>query len=386
MRTNSYRAPSPADVRDSEARAIAASCLAGVISEPDARWRIAALLRDADVVEQVVARLHVQPHLVEEVRERMYDLVDTAITGARFAMSAGRDRSRPKLDLERLASGTSLCGWARRYLSSQQARTTAQRSSWARARREVLAGEIDEHTCRPDDLTSTAGESRVGEETVEAAISCLAEHARGLRPLGRAHLVARMLTAVYHLPCLPRAIDRPALLAAVRSDDRLAHAALRFLVDGVVGEECTLPNLLQLAELFGEWTDLQLRRLLDLSPLVSQAIVIAALSPTPPPQAGEVRQLQLQVTAAGLSRSAAQALTGALAGIVTETTTSEYDALHELAPKPPGHQLADRERFEQVVAQILASGWTRLGATPGEVEAHLRSMLDEIRYGELAAA
>lgn len=389
MCTDSHRAPSPTDVRDSEARAIAASCLAGIMSEPDARWRIAGLLRGADVVEQVVAGLQVQTHLFEEVSDRMYDLVDTAITGA--GIGSRRIGTRPKLDLERLASGTSLCGWARRYLSSQQARTTAQRTSWARERRETLVGELEERAAF-DDLTSAfSGGGQVEEETVDAAISCLAEHAKGLRPLGRAHLAARTLRAVYNLPHLPRSVGRPALLAAVGADDRLAYAAVAFLADGVVEngvveDECLLADLAELAELFGEWTDAQLRSLLDLSPLVAQALVVAALSPVPPPQAGEVRQLQARVAATGLSRQPARAVASALASIVTETTTSEYDALHELAAKTPEHQAADRARFEQVVAQLIDQGWTRFGSTSCEVEAHMRSMLDEIRYGELLAA
>ncbi len=376
------------EVRDSDARALAMSALAGVISETDARWRIAALLQGSDIVEQIVRRLHVSPHQVDEVTSRIYDQAHVAIvTGV-----AGRP---PKLSLDRLADGSSFCGWARQYLSSQQVATTARRPLWSRERRELLSG----HESLDDAVDEGAVDEdhRLDDDVVETVIEHHKELAKGLRSCGSTHLAARTAIAVYQLPQPERLVDVPnraALLAAFGAEVCLVRLIVRFLLDELpcptatqVDDDTLVFELARVvSQMLSSWSDDEVRRLADLDPRISQAIALAALTPVPPPQARQVADLQLQLALDGASRRDARALAASFAALESELAVSEYDALHEPEVKTPEQRAADRARFEAIVAKILADGWTRFGGTPLEVEQHLRAMLDDTRYVAVAAA
>ena len=371
-------------LRDAEAVSISASVRSGVLSERDARWRISALLHGADIVEQVVRRLCLPRQEAEDLTDALYDLAYDAIVGV----------SRPpKLDLARLAEGASFSGWARQFLSSKQACRTASRRSWARARREVLTAA----TGRDEPAVSTAleidhghfDEDGLDEEKGDAAIASFGAHAKGLRPCGRVHLTAATLAMAFRLPRPCRAVDLPCrddLLAIVEADVDAVRSALCRLVDGgdVPADEEHVHRCIDVV--FADWTDEQIHELLGLQPVVSQALVIAALTPVPPPQVRYVRQLGRQLVGSGVTLAAARPLATSFAALVAETTTNEFDARHALDLKDREERALDRKRFEAVAEEIIGRGWTQLGATPGDVERHLQRMLDQVCYGELATA
>ncbi len=371
-------------LRDAEASSIAASVGSGVLSEREARWRISALLHGAGIVEQVVRRLCLPRQEAPDLTDSLYDLAYDAIVGV----------SRPpKLDLARLAAGASFSGWARQFLSSKQACTTARRRSWARARREVLTMDAGRHEPPAATALETedghAGEERLDEDRSDAAIASFGAHARGLRPCGRVHLSAATLAMAFQLPHPRRAVDlacRDDLLAVIEADTDAVHSALCHMVDGddaPAGEDLVHQGV---AFMFADWADEQVCTLLGLQPVVSQALAIAALTPVPPPQARYVRQLRRQLVGCGVTPAAARPLATSFAALVAETTASEFDARHALDLKDCEERASDRKRFEAVAEEIIARGWTQLGATPGDVERHLQRMLDQVCYGELAAA
>jgi hypothetical protein len=320
--------------------------------------------------------------------EGLYDLMDAVIVGI------GRP---PKLDLARIAGGASFVGWSRQFLSSQQARTTVQRRLWARARREVLATVASDEPLAQAPVDIADVPSHLDEDLADVAIACFGDRSKGLRSCGRAHLTAHTLATAFQLPRLDRAVDLPgraAMLAQVEADPHLVHEVLRFLVEDLsVDERCVLdedPSWWELATdlacLFSTWTDPEIHLLLELPLLVAQALVIAALTPVPPPQARHVSELRRKLVASGTPLAEARAIVQSFTTLVGETTTSEFNARRELELKDSEQRCAERDRFDAVVEQILSKGWTQLGATPGEVEVHLHSMLDQIRYGELVAA
>ena len=374
MHIKEHNTLSPNDVRDIEARSLAASCIAGIIPETEARWHIAALLQGSGVVEQVVSTMSLAQGFVDDVTAAMWDIARIAIVGI---------GSSPKLDLNQLADGASLCGWMRQFLSSKQARISARRSVLTRSRLEKLTDFTDGIESQ---FHRGQGSDLLDADVANMAIAVLAEHSKGLRSFGRAHLVARVLSAVYHLPQLARAIDMPCratLLAGVENDLYLVHRALRSIVEPTPHAQS---EVVQIAALFDGWTKAQVDYLLELSPVVAHALVVAALTPVPPPQATQVSRLRDQVAALGTTARTARALATTFSTLVAETTCSEFDARSNIGLKSPRSRAADRQRWEQLVDKIVAQGWTRLGTTPGEVEAHLSEMLDRICYGELELA
>ena len=374
MRTTAHRPDDANRARDIEAASLASSALADLLPERDARWRIAALLRGAGIVEQVAGRLQLAHQERADLIDGLYDLADAVVVGV----------GRPaKLDLARLADGASFCGWARQFLSSHQVRTTVMRRSWARSRREVqVTGHDDEPIiARPTDHDDDLG--CLDEETAEAAIACFDGHARGLRSCGRAHLTAHTLAAAFQLPRPRRAIDledHDYLLALVEEEPRAVHEALRCWRSAPGSEPSGL------AVLFDDWTSADVCSLLELQPVVAQALALAALTPVPPPQTQHVIELRRRLERSAGRRPEVKALTDAFTALVAETTTSEFDARRPMELKAADERAADRDRFEALAHQIVAQGWIKLGSNPGEVEAHLRSMLDQLRYGEVAVA
>ena len=232
-------------------------------------------------------------------------------------------------------------------------------------------------------------EDGLDEDRSDAAIASFGAHAKGLRSCGRVHLTAATLATAFRLPRPCRAVDLPGhddLLAIVEAHPDAVHSALCRLVDGgdvPAGEDLVHQGV---AAVFADWTDEQICTLLGLQPVVSQALVIAALTPVPPPQARYVKQLRHQLVGSGVTPAAARPLATSFAALVTETTASEFDAGHHFELKDLDERACDRKRFEAVAEEIIARGWTQLGATPGDVERHLQRMLDQVCYGELAAA
>ncbi|MHB1974304.1 MAG: hypothetical protein ACYCR4_08465 [Acidimicrobiales bacterium] len=388
MRTNSDNQTRNTCI-DAEASSIARAALEGRIEERSARWQIAGLLEKAQVVAEVAATKfgHRGRGAVENATGILDDIIRDAITGR--VATDGVGTTPPKLLLELLADGKSLCGWARKFARSPQAMSTCRRS--APSRREVtnVSPEAIEYQAYrrtpnetptdPADIVVEATDAdRIDEGLGAAALAALEASTRNLRSAGRHHVVGRVLCHVYDLPMPARAFDvaeRDGILAIVESEsgERVVRDALRGISD------------LPIAEIFDAYPDEALARLLAIDPHVGQELVIGALTPVPPPQTSHVSAMRRQLVGRlGASRRLSVLVT-AFVALISESTTTEFDATHEFNVKPAEEREADRERFCTAVGAFVAVEG-RLGTTPAEVERELTMVLDTIRFGAVIAA
>lgn len=376
-------------VADREATRLAREALSGATPREAALWQIAGLFEKTSVVVDVAWSKFAWSKRTGNagVVEAYGDIARQAICGL---SATGHDPSTSKTDLERLAAGDSLCGWMRQYLSSPPARQTVSRVINRTAGVDTIHAvelDVEESVVRSAQVNAERmfdeiidrvdGTERIDETTASIVQDAFSAKSKGLRPAGLTHLRAHAICSAYHLPLPDRRLDLPdrdAVIATVEADEAVVRTALRCHDDSAVSAA------------FASWPKSSIEALVELSPLVSQALALAALTPVPPPQQSHVTALRSAVTARfGAARPVA-ALVRHFVEMVAETTSSEFDARHVFVVKTADERAADRERFVQGVERLLAGGETRLGTTPEAVEALLTSMLDTIRYGELVAA
>ncbi|NDL60220.1 hypothetical protein [Phytoactinopolyspora mesophila] len=371
---------------DRTARQISGAVLAGRISEPEGRWRLAAIVYKSDVCPTVAAAfLNQRDQVAVDLTSMLRDLVITKVVGT-------AEQPSP-LNLRRIVGGTSFRGWMRQFargsaLSLKRDLVRARRRngvpvapvgiqyddrdlSSGKSALEMLA---DKRTAR----TQTYDVLDAEDARIEAAIDTYTRMAPRLRGYSKTHLAARTLRAAFRLPDTGRIVAperREQLRRSVEGDVAAAARAVRHLAAGEQPDD----EMADLAAVFDGWSNDELDELAHMDPHVAHQLVLSAVTPWPPPKAKTLTRLRQQVTALtaakGMdSRLAREAVT-AFAASVAETNPPTRSTAS--VPKCPETLQADQARWAYAAAKLVEAGFRTLGECSDDIHKSLIRMLED---------
>jgi len=362
---------------DTIARDVAQRVLAGTMSESDARWELASLVYKSNIPEAVVGRATNGRQIPGQVVRDSVDFVREQLT----KIITG---TQPKLDIEVVAGGSSLCGWASRIITGPRVFPKTNFDSRTRRTREV--------TVSDDTISGLVALRAIGDygvtslfnEEVEQRHDVVDEYlllAKGLRELELVHLNAEHICAVYAVAPprrAPHVRNHRALLTRLDSSESSCRDDLYRVLDG----EAVTPD--SLATLFTNLTLNEIDAVAALSPLSSQMLARSALTPVPPPRQVVVKTLRTNVTSAVGGLRFANDLCRAYVNVVSEVDGSEFapDTARRHI-KRVAQRRAEFANWNATVTGLVERGHLDLGETPDHV---LTSLSREVRTISLARA
>ena len=346
---------------DALAREVAQSAVAGTLTEPDARWALASLVYRSNIPEVVVYRATLGRQIPSQIVRDSADFVREQLT----KMITG---PKPKLDLQVVAGGSSLCGWASRVIAGPCVYPKNNFDSRTRRTREVTVGE--------DTISSLVALRAIGDygigslfnEETKRRHDVVDEYmllAKGLREWELVHLNAEHICTVSGVAPprrAPNLSNRRALLTRLDSSDGTCRDDLRSILDG---ETITRDSL---ATLFTNLTPEEIDRVASLSPLSSQMLARSALTPVPPPRLTVVKTLRTNVSNVAGGQRSANKLCRAYVNVVSEIDGSEFapDAASRQIKRVAERRL-DFANWNATATDLVERGFLGLGETPDQV-------------------
>lgn len=339
------------------ARDIATRTLAGEVAEKDARWKLASFVYRSNIPESVVGRATAGRQMPQQVVTDSIDFVREQLT----KMIVGPNS---KLDLEIVAKGSSLCGWASRIIAGPYVFPKTNFDSRTRRTRVVT---VSDDTISSLVALRTIGEygiSSMFDEEVERRHDIVDEYmllAKGLREWELVHLNAEHICTVSSVAPPRRAANatnRRALLAKLESSDVACRDDLR-VAD---------TSRDSLASLFTNLTSEEMDKVASLAPLSSQMLARSALTPVPPPRQTVMKTLRTNVTASVGGQRSALDLCRAYVNVVSEIDGSEFAPASERRQiKRSSVRKADFANWNEISSGLVERGFVALGETPDQI-------------------
>lgn len=355
------------DANDQRAIQLARGARAGTIPEQQARWYIAAMLRDSDIPSVAAGKV-----LSGWTRQSQDDAAEL-ITDIISAKVAG---STPALDITRIADGASVSGWARQFAVSVPMAQTIRRSMYRRPR--PMASDLLDRSGVLGPAPDVAGDTSDHYDEMASRYDSMSH---GLPTTDQVEVRARVLAEAYHVPLPGRGVDRRNA-AALRM--RLYGSGSAVKEDIVETLEDVTAGPRGLTVLWADEPEMSLHTLIELPTLALQALAEHSLTPIPIPAQAHVKALADWVTdTTGVYRRTATRLVNIFVAAHSELDRRSRDtstgALPQLRPKKS--RQADQARW-----RISATAWiTRwgpaLGSTPEAVQDRLVEALWAIRAG-----
>jgi hypothetical protein len=357
---------------------VAKAVLTGELSESEGRWEIAAIVLTENFPgaasrSVVVGNRQLQADAEDHLRSLLIDKI------------AG---PRPALDLQRIAAGASVSGWSRQLLRSRFARIRVSEVAWMNGGRTVPVNPLDqritEMACVDSEWSGPDGEDR--SESFLSAASTYLDMASNRRQNERIHLSARTLCATYGLATPRRCVyleNRSALL------ERLTGSECSAQDDVIDTLEDMDHGYRGLAVAFSGCSVAELTAIADAPAIVSQRIVLAALTPsTPPvrPHCSALKQAILTAYPEVGGNHAVGSLVQEWVAVTTEAKNSEYRAGEVPVPKPKTQRNKEEMAWSRTVTNLVQRGVRSLGETPTQVAQTLAALMDSIVEQSAAAA
>lgn len=357
---------------------VAQAVLAGKLSEAEGRWKIASIVLTEDFAGAASRSAATENYQLRvDAEDHLRSLLIDKIAGP-----------RPALDIQMIADGASVSGWSRQLLRSRFAHLRVSEIAWKNGVRTVPVNPLDqritEMACVDSEWSGPDGEDRA--ESFLSAASTYLGIASNRRQNERIHLSARTLCATYGL-ATPR--------RCVYLDNR--HA----LLERLEGSECSVQDDVidtledmdhgyrGLAVAFTGCSVAELTAIADVPAIVSQRIVLAALTPSTPPVRPHCSALK-QAVLASYPEVGGNHVVGALVqewvAVTTEAKNSEYRAGEVPVPKPKTQRAKEELAWHQTVTNLVQRGVRSLGETPAQVALTLANLMDSIVEQSAVAA
>lgn len=334
--------------------------IAGDVDEKTARWQMAQMVTESGIAEKVAARY------INNMSWRRQETVDLAsdLNDLLLDKAAGPAAT---LDLAILAGGAPLLGWAQRLA---QAACAGVHNKYRRnAGRETPVDYSDVPKLAPVEET-------VVEEGLDLVASDWAVMSHNLRHAGRIHLAASIACSLTQLPKPARLIDRPdrdALLADIEADDSLARATL------------TSAAAHPLSAAWADWTDAQKAELAEQNVLYAHSLALAALTPIPQYQQGDLERLTREVVPLVGQLTRARKLVRLWGAMSAEMVCSEYGNADAVL-KPLKQRACEKAAWQSYVGELVAGGFTAFGVTASQVSDEMEARLELLKRSAARAA
>lgn len=402
------------DQIDQTARDMAQQALSGELDEHDARSHLAAMLLRSDVARSVarsVTGLQTQQRL--DLEENLLDQLVSRVLDAESTFS-----------LEVLATGGSLCGWARKlaqkiaerdpsvYLRGMAKRTTRV-DPLAPAARGGFTGPGTSGHHEPDEATlafhaamafeGLSTEDRVlADWTDEQELASAIERAENLTGFARESMrdraTAAALREVLRLPalCVPDApADRADILELVHADESLARRSLVQMASMVCAEPPSRPTAGEarvgelLLSLWDDYSADDLESLMVRPAQAAHAIVVDALTPMAKPSREAVRALTRAVRHSCDAKDWVMTQEGLVVAFLATCTeaVSKFDDTNDAEAKARKEAAARdaASRWPVLAARVAAFPGAPLGSSVEAVGCRMRELLEEARVTDAEA-
>ncbi len=352
------------DAVDQEAWRIAEAVCSGQQDERQGRWEIAVLVLEEAQIHEWAARKAVScsRQTTDDIAAAYRELLEEKVAGP-----------EPALDLARVASGSSVCGWAKGLLGSLEARKLARRLVFTSTVRTVPVSHSDSQLAAC--TVGIDGQSDFDWDDQDQAFMAAAASFEVLSAGKRAneviHLSARSLCSVYHLPAPKRGLY---LSGAAGLFDRLmdsVDAARDDITDTVENPDGGYRGL---AVLWDQYPIKALEPFCEVPALAVQRIALSALTPIPPMNKMHLTALRDALVPVIGSLHAAGRLASTWANLHTEATASEYGPHPRPRVKSLAARVEEQHEWERAVSDVLNRGCTKLGATPDAVRSSLTAL------------
>ena len=369
------------DAIDAAATAAAQKYRDGELDEQDALWQCAVLFMESRMSRPIAAKqtYTLGVDAAEEIESMLDELVITKIVK--------RVDGGSYLDLERIAAGESLMGWARNLL---RAAAPSERRNYQRRNRAQPTDDVVLHS-HTENMSSHTGDI-VQDDKVEELHTTLVLRSWGVRDQFKSHEHARAATKFLGVGTVPRTPpeQRQAVLDVLASRSEAAHRSLTQIVASPSQRHPHSDDDDLFADIWNSYSPGDQHIIADADPRF--AAILAAASATPVPT---------------LSRSC----TELMRDICIERCRDEYDALRlghksgsitsqrfmahlvrsyvkatsdakstnrsdRIVLWTDQERATNQDRYQQAVLELLELGITSLGTTPREVTASLDVIRD----------
>lgn len=389
------------DQIDDLARDLAQQALNGDLDEHDARAHLAGMLLQSNVARSVARsatglatqqRVDLEENLLDELVGRVLDCTSS-------------------FDLRVLASGGSLCGWARKLGGAMVETNPAVRRRGMSGRTRVVdpqppvrSQQSDGHVGDPYTTAYHAAmafeglstEERVLGDWTEEEVAWAVERATNLLGFARESMrdraTAAALREVLRLPalCVPDdQADRAGILELVHADLTLARRSLVQMASMVCAEPPSRPAAGEapvgelLLSLWDDYSADDLESLMVRPAQAAHAIVVDALTPLPKPSREAVRALTRSVRHASDRKDWVGTQDGLVVAFLATCTeaVSKFDDTNDADAKARKEAAARdaASRWPVLAARVAAFPGAPLGESVEQVGCRMRELLEEAR-------
>ncbi len=365
---------------DKKATELAKQVDRGLIGEQDARNEIGALLYASSLAAEVARSRGSNLQDVEDLADDLRLFVWEKVRGIANARSGGwSGEASSVLDLNLIREGKSACGWARQLMKT---RAYFRQSKKGRQREFVLPegdtiADLAEAPYEGADTLSFSEllEGEIAEEQIVSAI-----RARRASPLWTAHLQARAVEKVYHLPTTRTRVqgeEAAWILAEMDASPTWAQEQVRHLVDCLDSNSDPIRagvNRHVVAALGGLTPDVL--EALNADHRTAAAIMRSVASARPPVGRTVDRHFRSMIATLTNRDRAASRVAGAFLASLSDLDESG-------AQKTQAQRREENLAFELAVITMLDGGQTGLGDALGEVKKRLEGLLAEVERDKM---
>jgi len=367
---------------DTVAQRLAQQTLEGKLDETRARWEMASLLINSDLIEQV-ARQQTAKQWVHPHRQASEDAA-TIIQAILVTKIAGHN---PALDLKVIASGNSFSGWARRFAQSFEMGSTLHRTSTHLSI--PVEQDVVERGASPVSPTLVADEDYQDRRVADDLVDGFTAAAHNVMKADLPVLQATALSTYYEVPLPIRGVRLANYLKLRRRLESGGQGAVPADIGDTLEDPTGGP--VGLAVLWGPTVDVALlTRLRALPDIVLQAFATHSLTPLTPPPNKDIQQLVAAATSAvGCNPASRTVRKLVLTWIDTyaELTTRHRDWRVGTPPRliTAVERKANHRRWTALATDLIARGrCTGLGGPPDAVAGWLDRELAGIRINQAA--
>ena len=353
---------------DERAREVARASLVGKLPERDARWRLAGLVNDVSIPEDVARRFFGHRRWSAPDLQEVSDLAER-IRALLVRKVAPREDGSGFISLQRIADGSSFCSLLRSF-------AVASAPSEHRNMRRVPAPILLDK-----DPTDGRAIAVSGQDRAELLLTVFLARAARQRPLRMVHERWRAVRSALDLPDPGRleTAEGQAALADRLVDESVAYAYVqRLLKDAALQPQREADD--PMSVVWSTYTTEDLRSLVEHPPVVAYAAAKAAATPLPPPNRRAMAFLLESMTS--VAEKAGNRFVPLMGDVVSSWSDSRTeivgDEYNSWAPKPSEMRESDRARFEGAVARLVKAGFVLLGKHPDDVAGLLGERLDRI--------
>lgn len=339
---------SEADTIDAQAVRIARAALSGELDEAEVRWRLAALVQQAGISAVEAERCGARwPALhPSDIEHQLDNVIQSKLTGAE-----GRP---PSYDIQTLAGGASLVGWARKLTQSASHKIASRLRDGSSRSRPIEPDELARLMVEPTlgrsytDHTTTGAACSVTEDDVEV----FRRQIRSMRTNGQVHHRTEALLRLYGLPAPARqslSARRERIASVLNGDAEAARRSLATAIQPI--------GTADVAACWNGWPPEAKQHLARLDARVAHQLALASITPIPPVQQKVVAQVRNRVAAQIGDLEMARSLVACWVTARSETTGNEFAGRG--APsrvKSVSQHEADRAAWDQIVTEASKSG------------------------------